>query len=674
MSDSRASIGAIIVWALAVVASVASVWLLALSWSRPLHADLFGGVGGLSFALLALAFATVGAIIAARVPGHVVGRIFLALGLFTGVGLLAYQYGAYGLSRASRPAGTVAAAWLATPFTETTAALLAPALLFFPDGRLPSPRWRTAAAVSGCALILLVVSGALTPGRLADPFAALINPAGLAGAHGALVVADSIGWLMAIAALALGAGSMSVRLRRTGGDARLQLKLVLSVGAVVAAVTVLDMLTWFVWPDGGLRIRMAVIGLSFATFAGAIGIAITRYRLYDVDVVVDRTLVYGLLTVLLGAGYGITTLVLGTALGSGSAWTTAGATLVVAVGFRPLRAALQGSVDRRFSRARYEALRRVESFLEDLRTGRTEPEAIELLLRELLADPTLELRFFLPESELYVDAGGRPVADTPGDARASTPIERAGTSIATVLHRPTAPQRPDPLATLVAAGGLAIEIVRLRVELRRQLAEVEASRARIVAAEYAERRRIERDLHDGAQQRLVSVGLQLRHTQHELGDPTSPAGTALERAVSELSEAIAELRELAQGLPPSQLDGGLEPALKELADRAPLAVEVRATTERFAVGVEAAAYFIACEGLTNAIKHARATAVVLSAGRRDGRLVVSVADDGVGGAAPAHGSGLSGLRDRVAAHGGSLRIESERNTGTVLIAELPCAS
>ena len=210
-----------------------------------------------------------------------------------------------------------------------------------------------------------------------------------------------------------------------------------------------------------------------------------------------------------------------------------------------------------------------------------------------------------------MDAAGLPATDRPDDPRVRTPIERAGAPVALVLHRPTGPLRPDPLATLVEAGGLAIEIARLRVELRRQLAEVEASRARIVAAGNAERRRIERDLHDGAQQRLVSIGLELRHAQHQLG----PAGASLDHAVAQLTEAIAELRDLAQGLPPSQLDGGLEPALLELAGRAPLPVAVAATRERFSAGVEAAAYFIACEGLTNAIKHARASGVVLSAER-----------------------------------------------------------
>lgn len=244
-----------------------------------------------------------------------------------------------------------------------------------------------------------------------------------------------------------------------------------------------------------------------------------------------------------------------------------------------------------------------------------------------------------------------------------------------MLHDSASQGKPALLRRVVEAGGLAIEIARLRVELRRQLAEVEASRARIVAAGNEERRRIERDLHDGAQQRLVSIGLALRHAQHELGT-SSPqrASHTLDCAVAEITVAIDELRELARGLPPAQLYAGLAPAFGELGRRSPVPVHVKAPSERFDRGVEAAAYFIGCEGITNAIKHANATRIALSAGRENGKLVVSVADNGVGGAAPIQGSGLSGLSDRVLALGGTLRIQSDQGAGTTLTAELPCES
>jgi signal transduction histidine kinase len=229
---------------------------------------------------------------------------------------------------------------------------------------------------------------------------------------------------------------------------------------------------------------------------------------------------------------------------------------------------------------------------------------------------------------------------------------------------------PGLLDEVLTRAGLAIEIARLRAEVRHQLAEVEASRARIVAAGYEERRRLERDLHDGAQQRLVSVGLALRNAQFQLGD--SPVIRTIDAAVEQITVAIADLRELANGIRPASLDNGLEMALRELASRTPLPVDVYAGPERFPTDVEATAYFVACEALTNAVKHSAATGVELHAQPRDGYLVMTVRDDGIGGAQPSRGTGLRGLFDRVAAQGGRIRIESHQGTGTTVIAELPC--
>ena len=672
---SGARFAVAVAWAIGVMAAIGSVVLLVMSWDRALTDDLFSGFGGLSFATLSVAFATTGAIIAVRVSDNAVGRLFLLIGLLLAIGLLLYQYAAYGLNRPGGVSGMATAAWLSNPVSQPAAALIGLALMLFPDGRLASPRWRRAAVLCWVAAVLLSVPSFLEPGSIPAPFASLSNPLDIDGIRGATIAAGMIGWVLAVAGIGLGATSLAVRWRSSRGDVRQQLKLVLAVGAVVASATTLVLLTWFPWPHGGLSVRIGIAGLLLTVFAVAVGVAVTRYRLYDVDVAIERTAIYGALTFLLAAAWAATAVVLGAALGSDSRWVTAGATLVVAAAFRPLRSVVQDLVDRRFSRARYKARERVSEFLERLRSGRSAPEEIEPLLRELLTDPGLELRFFLPESEVYVDTAGMQVQDDPEDTRIRTPVLRAGAPVAMVLHRSTGPQRPDPLMTLVETGGLAIEIARLRVELRRQLAEVQASRARIVAAGNAERRRIERDLHDGAQQRLVSIGLRLRHAQHELssGQPAR-ADETLEQAVTELAHAIDQLRELAHGLPPAQLDAGLDPALHELAGRAPLPVQVHTTPERFSVGLEAAAYFVACEGLTNAIKHSGATAVVLSAQRGNGHLIVRVADDGVGGAVDKVGGGLRGLQDRVAAHGGSLHVESTPDSGTILTAELPCGS
>ncbi len=660
---------------LCVVMAVATLILLVIGPGRVLPSDIFSGVGGLSFLVLALTFASVGAIVASRVPGNRIGWIFLLTGLANGIQLLSWQYADVGLHAIHRLPGARGIVVFNTVIGETTAGLLGIALLLFPDGRLPSRRWRPVLAILLLGMALFVLAGTLRPGRYAEPFAEVSNPLGLPGARGVMNAVDLAGWLLVIAGMGLGAAAMIVRLRQARGFERQQLKLVLAAGSIAAAAATLVLLTWFTPPAGHLQARIALVGVCFASVPLVAGVAILRYRLYEIDVVVNRTLVYAVVTVILAAAFGATVVLLGTELGRGSAWATSSATLLVAVAFRPLRARVQDVVDRRFNRARYDALRRMDEFLEHLRAGRAAPEEVEGVLRNVLSDPQLGLLFYLPESELYVDGRGMPVADLVADGRERIPVERGGQPLGMVLHDRATEGDPTLLSKVIEAGGLAIEIARLRVELRRQLAEVEASRARILAAANDERRRIERDLHDGAQQRLVSIGLTLRHAQHELR-LASPrrAGQTLNGAVAELTVAIDELRELARGLPPSQLDGGLAPAFHELARRAPVPVEVDGPGERFGRDVEAAAYFIGCEGLTNAVKHAHATKIFLTAGRRDHRLVVSIADDGIGGAIVGQGSGLRGLSDRVAALGGTLRIESAPGAGTTLTAELPCVS
>ena len=223
------------------------------------------------------------------------------------------------------------------------------------------------------------------------------------------------------------------------------------------------------------------------------------------------------------------------------------------------------------------------------------------------------------------------------------------------------------------SGRLAFEIAALQVDLRRQVDELDASRARVAAIADQERRRLARDLHDGAQQRLVTVGLTLRHVQHTLDGSAPEAIHDLDEAVGELAHAIDDLRELAGGLRPSSLDHGLRAALDDLASRTPTPVRLDVTTERFTPEIETAAYFIAAEGLTNAVKHAQARRIVLAVAHDAGQLVVAVDDDGMGGADVRRGTGLLGLADRARSHGGTLEITSHPGAGTSLRAILPCA-
>jgi signal transduction histidine kinase len=303
------------------------------------------------------------------------------------------------------------------------------------------------------------------------------------------------------------------------------------------------------------------------------------------------------------------------------------------------------------------------------------PGGLEQVLARALHDPTLRLAYWLPERDAFVDAEGRPV-DLPAadDGRAVTVLRHDRHPVAALVHD-AALNEESPLVQAVAAtAGMTIENERLQAEVRAQLDEVRASRARIVEFGDAERRRVERNLHDGAQQRLVNLSLALGIARSQVGTTSGKElAEALDEAAAELRLALAELRELARGIHPVILtEAGLGPALASLAERSPIAVTVAAVPpDRLPPQVEEAAYYVASESLANAAKHAQATTVTISARRRSGRLLVEVVDDGVGGADPS-GSGLRGLADRVAAVDGHLRVSSPAGTGTCITAELPC--
>jgi signal transduction histidine kinase len=308
-----------------------------------------------------------------------------------------------------------------------------------------------------------------------------------------------------------------------------------------------------------------------------------------------------------------------------------------------------------------------------------ESASVDTLRGELaraLEDPTLEVGLWLPDRGIYVDASGVEFS-VPEDSvdRAVTLIENDGEPLAVLVHDLTLREEPKLVEAVAAAARLALVNARLHAEVRAQLETVQESRARIAAAADEERRRIERDLHDGAQQRLVALALELRSAQRNLADSGDPdMQRLLASTADELQVAVEELRDLAQGIHPGILtQGGLAYALEALAARAPLPVTVTATSERFSPEIEATAYFVACEALTNVVKHSGASSAAIGARRDNGTLVLEVSDDGAGGAALDGGSGLRGLTDRVEAIGGVLRVQSS-SSGTVVQGVIPCAS
>jgi signal transduction histidine kinase len=303
------------------------------------------------------------------------------------------------------------------------------------------------------------------------------------------------------------------------------------------------------------------------------------------------------------------------------------------------------------------------------------PTDVRAPLARALGDPTLELAFPLPAEDRYVAADGTAFELPNTTDRAVSALTHDGRPVAALVHDPSLLEDTVFLDAVAAAAALSLENARLQAELRAQLAELRASRARILAAGDEERRRLERDLHDGAQQRLLATRLALRLVRDRSARHDSDTETLLEEADAEVQGALEEIRAFARGLHPALLsEEGLAAALAVLARRSPVPVEiVEAPADRLPSAVETAAYFLASEALANAAKHAAAARVRIDVHRRDGQAVVLIDDDGIGGASATIGGGLSGLRDRIEALGGRFALESPPGGGTHLRAEIPCA-
>jgi signal transduction histidine kinase len=605
-----------------------------------------------ALAVGALAPATVGYALLRRRPRLLVAWILLAGAFSVAVVMGCFMLSAVLLTddRDSR-----LGAWLLLPSSEWVVLFAWPLALayVYPDGRLPSPRWRWVARV---ALASFGVAMALLPFQqtFEGPYGQVDNPLGADLQF--LVPLFWAAWFGILFSLFGGALALRARYREYRRQVLWLLygallpPLWLGGTSLVARVFGIDF-------DGDLPVLM----IAHVWLAVAVAVAVTRHGLYAIDGLVNRTLVYGLLTASLAAVYVLVALLAGSF--ADSAFTASVATLAAALLFRPLRDRLQDGMHRRFARARYEGVRLVRAFLDDVRDGRAEPEEIGAALRVALDDDSAEVFFRLPETGAFADRRGHLVA-LPSDARVHSPIADVGV----LVHAP-APR--DLLSPLLDAAAVVVELARLRVELRLQLAEVESSRARIAHAGYEERRRIERDLHDGAQQRLVTLGIMLRRLQRSLPGALAPTFDA---AVDEVAATIADLRTIAAGVRPPRLDEGLAAALEDLARGAAVPVEVETTGDRAPPEVEAVAYYIACEALTNALKHASPSRVQVRTTRSGDVLRLVVADDGVGGAAVTAGRGLAGMADRVAASGGHLSVASPAGAGTEISVELPLAT
>jgi signal transduction histidine kinase len=292
-------------------------------------------------------------------------------------------------------------------------------------------------------------------------------------------------------------------------------------------------------------------------------------------------------------------------------------------------------------------------------------------LARALADPTLEVGYWLPDRRVFVDSDGRALAlPDPEDERSSTLVEGEAGPVAALVHDPAVLDDPGLREAVSAATRLAAANARLTAEVRAQVAELQESRRRIVEAGDAERRRLERRLRGGAQERLVQLAERLRALRLAASSETARQRISLTEA--QLDRTLEEVQRLAHGLHPRMLsEAGLAGALSSLADQAPVTVEVLTPVPELAADVEAVAYFFCSEALANIAKHAGASRASISVTTGDGGVTVAIEDDGRGGADPARGTGLRGLADRVETHGGAMHVDSPAGGGTRLAAEIP---
>ena len=623
------------------------------------------GEPGLPVAVLYLVYAVTqaaaGALIVHRFPRHPIGWLLLLYALLNAVvadfvlayGARAAQEG-WPLASLAQLLGQVS--WI---FAASGLTLL---FLLFPDGRLPQPRWRVVVWAWVAGAVLALPGWALNP-RIGSAFVGGVNPYARTGFPANLVFGVGAG--LVCGALVASVVALVVRLRRADGAERDQLKWVVLAATIVGIVLPTSAALWTVWEPIQLLAAIALVLLPISAC-----VAILRYRLYDIDLVIARTCAYAVIAVVLATVYGAVMLLAVGFVSSPAA--AAGAGLVVAVTFRPVHDAAQSLADRWLRPARHRALIAITEFVDELRRGEASAAGLEAALRKALRDDRLTLVLELSDGLVVDPEGNEQLTAWTDDSRPVLRVSTAAGATAALRHR----AGDRRLVVAVAdAGALAIEIVTLQVQLRRHLREVEVSRRRIQSVADEERRRIARDLHDGAQQRLLAIGLALRHAQLGAGPAlgTDPAlAIAVDEAIVELTASIGELRELAGGLRPSSLDEGLGAALRELASRTPVRLDVSAAPERFPSHVETAAYFVACEAVTNAVKHAAASRIWLTLAREDGSLVMTVVDDGRGGAEPLRGTGLLGLADRIRAHRGHLQLDSPHGGGTRLEARLPC--
>ncbi len=680
-------------WALAV--TLAALQLLLMSTTGlPQESEGLGNVGGvilrLLYVLTVALLATIGALIASRHTSNPIGWLCCTWALLFAAEMFASEYATSTLlaSPGRLVPGAAWAAWLAE-ILNIHIVLIVPVLLLFPDGHLPGRRWRLVLWLVAASAVVSELFLALRPGPLGSA-PTLANPLGIAGVDAAFGVPFRLSIVGTVVAALLAAVALALRLRRARGDERQQLKWIAYVGVLLA----LAFLAGFSAPRELQPMVQLVFFVVLDGFLLTLGLAILKYRLYAIDLVINKTLVYGALAVLIASAYIAIVVGLGAlvgARGEPNFILALVATAAVAVAFEPLRQRVQRLANRLVYGHRATPYEVLSQFSRRM----AEALSIDEVLPRMAEAAARGVEGLSGRVRVFVPGGADRVVTWPIDSRNSafdrTELvlhqgEPVG-EIAVARHHGEAlmPAEAALLRDLAAQAGPALSNVRLNLELQarlRQLAaqaeDVRASRQRIVAAQDAERRRLERDIHDGAQQHLVAIAVNARLARQVLESAPVRAGTLLEEISAQVDDALETLRGLARGIfPPVLADRGLLPALRSHVSRSGSSIRLDADASvaraRFDPRIESPLYFCCLEALQNAAKHAVGAPINVDLSADSTTLTFAVTDQGPGfNTGSAHnGTGLQGMLDRMAAVGGTLEVVSAPGEGTTIRGRAP---
>jgi signal transduction histidine kinase len=674
-----------------VFASVVLLLLGAMIWLSAVNGRMADQVlENVLFVTIIVGYAMVGAVLASRNPSNAIGWLMLAVSASLVLAGISDEYIVYGLDTrpGSLPVPAVAALLSGLAWGPLLAVLILIVLLF-PTGHVPSPRWRFLPATTVGLISLAGLGSLLAPGPL-DSVAGtvIVNPLGVEALDGATNIAQGIGFIGLIPMLGAAIVALIFRYRRSPYEERQQIRWLVYIVILVAGVIAVSVLADLLLKTQGLEdaLFLVLVSLIGVGVPVAIGIAVLKYRLYDLDLVIKKTVLYAIVALLLVGLFLVFASFLGSALIEAEPVAIV-ASVALGIVFWPAIRLARRLADRMVYGGRATPYEVLSDFSRRV-GGSFASEDVLLRMATILGDAvgareaTVWLRVGkeLRPAGFASSKGGRPspVAMS-GDDLPSLPADAAvevrdqgellgALSVSVAANDPITPSKERLIHDLAGQAGLVLRNVRLIEELR-------ASRQRLVAAQDEARRRLERNIHDGAQQQLVALTVKLRLLEQIAGrDPTKVPEMAAQLQ-AETTETLEDLRDLARGIyPPLLADKGLSVALKAQARKSALAVTVEAAdVGRFPQDVEAAIYFSCLEALQNVAKYAAASRITISLARSDGRLSFAVADDGVGFDVDAstYGTGLQGIADRIDALDGTFEVVSAIGTGTTVHGSIP---